>query len=125
MSTQRTLARFNRAVGNRIFGVVLSRLPGFGAVLHRGRRSGKVYRTPVKVFRRDGRYVIALAYGPDSDWVRNVVAAGGCDLVVVGRRVRLVEPSLFVDHTQSVIPAVARPLFRRFKTFDFMELRPA
>ena len=32
---------------------------------------------------RDG-YLLALTYGPDSDWVKNVLAAGGCELVTRG-----------------------------------------
>jgi deazaflavin-dependent oxidoreductase (nitroreductase family) len=51
-------------------------------IRHVGRSSGRVYETPIMVFRRDGVAVIALTYGPDADWVRNVVAAGGCELVV-------------------------------------------
>jgi len=49
-----------------------------GLVVHRGRRSGRVYDTPVLVFPADDGYVIALTYGPDTDWIRNVLAAGGC-----------------------------------------------
>jgi len=52
MSTKRRVARFNRLFANHLFGPLLRRLPGFGTVHHRGRKSGKPYRTPVKVFRR-------------------------------------------------------------------------
>src|SRR5919107_658451 len=66
------LARFNRRVTNRVLGPLAQRLPGFGIVIHVGRRSGAVRRTPVNVFHRGDRYVIALTYGADSQWVRNV-----------------------------------------------------
>ena len=92
MPLSRRVARFNRLVANRFVGPVLTRMPGFGTVNHRGRRSGRPYETPVKVFVRGEDYVIALPYGPGSDWVRNVLAAGGCDLTVRGRRVRLLPP---------------------------------
>jgi len=88
MSTRRRLARFNRALANPLIGRVVERTPGFGAVIHRGRRSGRECRTPVMVFRRGGRCVLALPYGSESDWVRNTLAAGGCDLVTRGRRAR-------------------------------------
>jgi deazaflavin-dependent oxidoreductase (nitroreductase family) len=125
MSMQRRLARFNRAVPNRVIGRVFARLPGFGAVVHRGRRSGRRYRTPVKVFRKSGNYVMSLPYGPESDWVKNVIANGGCELLTRGRRVRLVEPRLFVDLEQTSIPAPLRPVLARFHAFDFIEMRPA
>lgn len=125
MSLQRRLARFNRVVANRIVGRIFPRLPGFGAVHHRGRKSGRLYRTPVKVFRRDGDYVLSLPYGRESDWVRNVLAAGGCELLTGGRRVALVEPRLFVDTEQAGIPAPIRAALRRIRAFDFVELKPA
>jgi len=48
---KRTLAAFNLAVTNRITGRFAGWLPGFGIVTHLGRKSGRVYRTPVNVFR--------------------------------------------------------------------------
>ncbi len=124
-STQRRLALLNRRVGNRLVGGILPLLPGFGAVLHRGRRSGRSYRTPVKVFRTgSGSYVISLPYGPESDWVRNVLAAGGCELRTRRRVVPLTEPRLFVDRSQRVVPAPLRPILTRVGAFDFIELRP-
>lgn len=121
---QRRLARFNRTFANRFVGPVLTRMPGFGAVLHVGRKSGRVYRTPVKVFKRDGNYVMSLPYGPQSDWVRNTIAGGGCELHTRGKLIRLDQPHVFTDPQQSVVPAPLRPLLRRFKAFDFIELRP-
>lgn len=92
MPIRRHLARFNRAVANPLIGGIVAATPGFGAVYHRGRRSGSEYRTPVMVFRDGERYVIALLYGTDSDWVRNVLAAGGCDLLTRGRRLPMIRP---------------------------------
>lgn len=125
MSVQRRLARFNRVFANRIVGRAISRLPGFGAVFHSGRKSGRVYRTPVKVFRNGENYLLSLPYGPQSDWVKNVTAAGGCELLNRGRRVRLVEPRLFTDREQLGIPRPIRAALIRLKAFDFIELRPA
>ncbi|MFF7451863.1 MULTISPECIES: nitroreductase family deazaflavin-dependent oxidoreductase [unclassified Streptomyces] len=123
-AVQRRLARFNRTFANRFVGPVLTRMPGFGAVLHVGRKSGRVYRTPVKVFRRGPHYVMSLPYGPQSDWVRNTIAAGGCELHTRGKLIRLDQPHVFTDPRQAVVPAPLRPVLRRFKAFDFIELRP-
>lgn len=97
MTLGRNWAKFNKFLGNRVAGPLFGRLPGFALVLHRGRKSGREYRNPVKVFRHDGAYVITLPYGPQADWVRNTFAAGGCDLLVHGRRVHVVDPVLLAD----------------------------
>jgi len=125
MPTKRTVARFNRVVANRVFGPILVRLPGFGQVHHRGRKSGKEYRTPVKVFRRGQDYVITLPYGSDSDWVRNVLSAGGCELTTRGRHVRLTAPTVFTDGRAVAIPAFLRRVLSRIGCTEFLALTPA
>jgi deazaflavin-dependent oxidoreductase (nitroreductase family) len=125
MSIQRRLAVLNRKFSNRLVGGVLTRLPGFGVVVHRGRKSGKQYRTPVKLLRTGDRYVISLPYGPNSDWVKNVLAADGCDLETRTSRIHLQAPRLFVDPQQKDLPPLIRPLLRRLKAFDFIELQVA
>ncbi len=60
-------------------------VPGFAIVVHRGRRTDREYRTLVIAFLSPGGFVIALTYGPDRDWVRNVLAAGGCTIEWQGR----------------------------------------
>ena len=72
---KRWVAAFNLAVTNRITSRFAARLPGFGILTHVGRKSGKVYRTPVNVFRAPEGFLIALTYGRESEWVRNVVTA--------------------------------------------------
>jgi deazaflavin-dependent oxidoreductase (nitroreductase family) len=72
-------------------------LDGFGAGTHVGRASGRVYHTPINVFRRGDHYLFALTYGSNVDWVKNVVAAGGCDMQTRGRHVKLVEPEVVAD----------------------------
>jgi deazaflavin-dependent oxidoreductase (nitroreductase family) len=125
MSMRRRMARFNRAAANPLIGRIVTATPGFGAVIHRGRRSGREYRTPVMVFRDGGRYVIALPYGSDSDWVRNTLAAGGCDLLTHGRRIRMVEPAVYTDDERAGVPALVRQALRLAGANEFMSLRPA
>ena len=68
--------------------------PIFSVVEHRGRRSGKAYQTPVAARRvRDG-FVIALAFGAQVDWYRNLVAADGGTLRRQGIRHRVARPEL-------------------------------
>jgi hypothetical protein len=49
---KRWLAKINIAVTNQITSLFAGWLPGFGNVTHVGRKSGKVYRTPVNAFER-------------------------------------------------------------------------
>ena len=55
-------------------------MAGFGIPTQVGRKSGKVYRTPVNVFRAPNGFVIALTCSSQSEWMKNVLAAGGCEL---------------------------------------------
>jgi hypothetical protein len=57
----------------------------FAIVQHVGRRSGKRYETPIIVSPVQDGFVIELTYGPDVDWHKNVLAAGGCTLIWHGK----------------------------------------
>jgi deazaflavin-dependent oxidoreductase (nitroreductase family) len=114
------LAHFNRRVTNRLTRHIAPWAPGFAIVEHVGRRSGRLYRTPVNVFRRGDRYVFALTYGKDSDWVRNVLAAGGCTIETRGTRVQLTAPELFTDPTRSAVPAPVRSVLGLIHVDDFL-----
>ena len=123
MPLPKRLARFNLHVTNRVLGPFARRLPGFAVLAHVGRRSGRVHRTPVNLFRDGNRYVIALTYGADSQWVRNVMAAGEVWVVTRGRTIHLVEPEIVHDPGRSLVPAAVRPMLRAVGVSDFMVLR--
>lgn len=122
MALPRSVARFNARVTNRVTRTFAGRLPGFGIVTHVGRTSERTYRTPVNVFRSGDRYVIALTYGADSDWVKNVAAAGGCELRTRGRTVRLADPRIVADPSRHLVPAPVRLILRLIRASDFMLL---
>ena len=123
MPLPKGLARFNLRVTNRVLGPLAERLPGFGIVIHVGRRSGTVRRTPVNVFHRGDRYVIALTYGADSQWVRNVLTAGEFDVEIRGRRVHLTAPELVHDESRRLVPAPVRIPLRATGVSDFLVSR--
>jgi deazaflavin-dependent oxidoreductase (nitroreductase family) len=56
----------------------------FSLVRHVGRRSGRTYETPIMVARVPAGYIAELTYGDGVNWYRNIVAAGGCALLVRG-----------------------------------------
>jgi deazaflavin-dependent oxidoreductase (nitroreductase family) len=115
------LARFNRVATNRLTRPFAARLPGFGVIRHVGRRSGRLYRTPVNLFRSSDRYVIALTYGAERDWVKNVLAAGGCGAETRGRTVQLTDPRV-VKGEHAVVPPAIRPILKVIGVTGFMEL---
>ena len=118
----RWVAAFNLAVTNRITSRVADRLPGFGILTHVGRKSGKVYRTPVNVFRAPDGFLIALTYGRKSEWVKNVLAAGGCELRIRHVGHRLSTHTIVHDPTCKRFPLVVRIVLGLIGANDFMQL---
>jgi deazaflavin-dependent oxidoreductase (nitroreductase family) len=116
------ITSFNKKVTNRVTGPFARHLPGFAVVVHRGRTSGRTYRTPVNAFRHDGEYVFVMTYGHDVDWVRNVEAAGSCDIETRGTTVHLVQPRRFTDPTRRVVPAAVRTILRLIDVDEFMSM---
>ena len=119
---KRWVAAFNLAVTNRITSRFAARLPGFGILTHVGRKSGRVYRTPVNVFRAPEGFLIALTYGRDSEWVRNVEAAGGCELETRGVKYQLFSLTIVRDPTRRRFPLFVRIVLRLIGANDFMQL---
>lgn len=89
MHAPRALARFNRHVTNPIQRRWAGTIPYHGIIEHTGRRSGRSYRTPVLTFRRGDRVAFIVGYGLESDWMRNLRAAGGGGLEHRRRHYRL------------------------------------
>lgn len=54
-------------------------LPTFAVITHRGRKSGKHYETVVQAYRKGRVVAILLGHG-QTDWVKNVLAAGEADV---------------------------------------------
>ena len=119
---KRWVAAFNLAVTNRITSRFADRLPGFGILTHVGRKSGRVYRTPVNVFRAPEQFLIALTYGRESEWVKNVLAAGGCELETRGVQYQLSTPTIVHDPTRRRFPIPVRIVLRLIGATDFMQL---
>jgi len=117
------VARWNKVGLNRITRHVAPWMPGFGLVVHRGRRSGREYQTPVNVFQADDGFVIALTYGVGTDWVKNVQAAGGCELRTRGRVLRVGSPRVYHDETRHGIRPLERQMLRLLGVADFLSVK--
>ena len=119
----RRLARFNRKVTNPLQGQYAWLVPPWVIICHRGRRTGRLYRTPVNAYRRGSTLAIVVLYGAESDWVRNVLAGDG-QVVRAGRTYELLEPRL-VDPRVDQVPRLARPLGRLTRVVMLARLGPA
>ena len=125
MALPRRLARINRRVTNRVAGLLANRAPGFAVVVHKGRRSGREYRTPVNAFRDDDDFIFALTYGTESDWVKNIVAAGGCAIEYRGETLELRDPQVEHDPKARWAPLGVRQVLRVLDAPYYVRLYPS
>jgi deazaflavin-dependent oxidoreductase (nitroreductase family) len=119
---KRWLARINIVLTNRITSLFAGWLPGFGILTHVGRKSGKVYRTPVNVIRAPDGFMIALTYSGQSEWVKNVLAVGGCEFRTHGKKYQPATPKVVRDPTRRRFPFPARIVLRVVGADEYMEL---
>ena len=116
------LARvFNRfsilIAGRRVF-------PLYGIIEHRGRRSGKVFRTPVVVKSTSDGFIVPMPYGETTDRYRNLLAAGGGAIRWNGRQYRVTDPEVIHDAANTpAFGAFERSAMRRFNINLAVHLR--
>jgi deazaflavin-dependent oxidoreductase (nitroreductase family) len=97
----------------------------WGLIEHSGRRSGRRYQTPVAILQAGDRFVVPVPFGLGTQWVQNVLAAGGATLHWHGREVP-------VDDARIVAWTEVKPLVRRSLGFvvrltrikDMVSVRP-
>lgn len=94
MAFPRWVARVNRRVTNRVLAPLAGKIPNLAILRHQGRTSGQPYQTPVMAFPLGDTVAIALTYGPDVDWLKNVIAAGGCTVTAGDREWVLHSPRI-------------------------------
>lgn len=90
MPYPRWLAKINK----RVFNPREIRRGKRPVVIHVGRSSGTVFQTPLDAHPTRGGYVLVVRYGPGSDWVRNILAAGTATFRVEREEHRLDSPRL-------------------------------
>ena len=123
MPIPKQVRRMNKSGLNRVVVHVAPWMPGLGLVVHRGRKSGREYRTPVEVFQARDGFIVALTYGADTDWLRNVQAAGGGLLRTRGLTFQVSEPRVYHDEERAGIRPAERRILRRLDVADFVHLK--
>ncbi|OBH49051.1 nitroreductase [Mycobacterium mantenii] len=96
-------------------------LPGTATIKHRGRTSGTSYETIITPYRKGQVLAIALGHGK-TNWVKNVLAAGGADVQFSRNRVvHITNPRILPAGTEGPeaerLPRMARMQLRRIGVF--------
>jgi deazaflavin-dependent oxidoreductase (nitroreductase family) len=124
MPLPRIIARANRFVLNPVTRRFAGRIAPFAIIGHRGRKSGRQYHLPIMAFPQGDGFIIALTYGPDTDWVKNVMTAGECTLTYRNRQIHLTDPQLFEDDPRHLpFPAIVKTILHFNRIDHFLSLR--
>ena len=117
--------RFNRAVGNPHQMKTAGRPGAYASVIrHVGRTTGRSYETPLVPFPTDDGFVIALPYGPDTDWLQNVMASGSATIVTEGKTYVVDRPELVpTSMAAPFMPAKEQGELRRFAVDQCLRVR--
>ncbi len=73
----------------------------FSILYHVGRKSGKHYSVPIIIEPKDDGFVIALTYGREVDWLKNVLHAGVCKILYKNQVYNLVNP-VFISQAEAL-----------------------
>jgi deazaflavin-dependent oxidoreductase (nitroreductase family) len=102
-------------------------MPMAAVVHHVGRRSGRAYATPAGARIAGEQFMIPLTFGTESDWCRNLVAAGGGRIDLKARTYEVAAPEVFAwDADRALVarayPAVMRVMLRMLGIKAFVRL---
>jgi deazaflavin-dependent oxidoreductase (nitroreductase family) len=124
MPLPRAITKANRRVLNHVMRPLSRWIPPLALLRHTGRTSGKRYETPIMVFLHDGGFVIALTYGPDTDWQRNLEAAGAAEVVYRGRTYAIAEPRrAHGSPDDQPLPRIVQVALKAFRVDDFVYVK--
>jgi deazaflavin-dependent oxidoreductase (nitroreductase family) len=116
---------FNKYVFNRLTLTFAGGARGpFSVIVHTGRKSGKIYRTPVLATSVGEALVIPLSYGEGVDWLQNLLAKGSCQVLFEDQRMTGSNPEIIDRNTAlELLPEKRRKLFERHDIQKFLYLR--
>jgi hypothetical protein len=92
---------------------------------HVGRCSGREYTTPLLAQRLGDGFLLALFYGADVDWCRNVLATGKCTLTWLEQDYPLERPAMLqFSEARKAFPVFTRVLYKAGGINQFLWLHP-
>jgi len=116
---------FNKTIFNRItLRLTESGKGPFSIICHIGRQSGRTYRTPVFASYNGETIIIPLSYGENVDWLRNILAQGGCEIIHKKKRMSATNPEVIDSAIAlTLLPEKRREVFERFNLKKFVRLQ--
>ena len=93
------------------------KVPGLSLIKHRGRTSGRSYETVVTAYRRGDQLAVVLGHG-QTDWAKNILAAGEADVRLFRDEVHIVNPRIVPNGDDvAALPAIARRQAKNIAVF--------
>ena len=122
----RSVIRFVARFVNPLTLLVAGRswMPVVGVMRHRGRKTGRMYATPLGMRHVGDAFVMPLTFSEEAAWYRNVIAAGSCEVTYLGRDYRLSHPEV-IDYAAAAqaFPRYERAQFRLIGINEYLRLR--
>lgn len=75
------------------------------------------------MFRDRERFIFALTYGADVDWIQNVIAAGRWEIPTRRQSIELSDPKRFTDPKRMHVPVPARWIVGLIHVNEFIALK--
>jgi deazaflavin-dependent oxidoreductase (nitroreductase family) len=119
------IRRFNRRILNP---VVLSfagrRRSPYAVIRHVGRRSGRLYATPVVAVPTEDGFIIPLPYSEATDWCQNLLAGEQSAIVWHGETYPVIKPEVMDAETAlAAFPHWMQWTLRRLEIQHFLKVR--
>ena len=123
----RAVKRMNKAFWNPRALETAGQVGASASVIeHRGRTSGKEYRTPVSMYPIEGGFLIPLVYGRTADWTKNVMSAGGGVIIHEGTVYRVERPEFVArSEAESSLPEGERRLLKTMNVAEVLRVDAA
>jgi deazaflavin-dependent oxidoreductase (nitroreductase family) len=119
-----TVRRISRATHPMVLKTAGQAGNSTSVIRHVGRSSGRDYETPVSALTTEDGFLIALPYGPNTDWLKNVLARGSASIVDQGTTYTVEDPEVVpVSEAEPDLPAAELRTLRLFRVESCLRVR--
>jgi deazaflavin-dependent oxidoreductase (nitroreductase family) len=125
-AVQNTVRRISKATKPYVLKTAGQEGVSTSVVRHVGRTSGREYETPISALPTEDGFVIALPYGRNTDWLRNVLAAGSATVVDQGTTYTVSDPEIVpTSEAEPHLPPDTLRTLRVFRVEECLRVRRA
>ena len=119
MPIPRAMAKVNR----KVFNPRAAKSGKWPVLIHVGRSSGQMRETPLDAHEVDGGYIFIANYGAESDWVKNILAAGKATLRIDGEEILLEAPRMVPEEEAlGAFTGASKPLPTFLNVHDYLRM---